>query len=152
MDDYHLRWATNEDAPVIRAIVRQARINPTQLDWRRFVVAATVDNEVIGCGQVKPHRDGSLELASLAVVLDWQGRGVGRAITEYLLDGQGGTIYLMCRSSLGNFYQKMGFKPVKLEDMPRFFSRVTRLARGFDWLRKEGETLLVMRWDNNFRE
>src|ERR1043165_2408750 len=79
-----VRPATVADQPAIRRIVRQARINPTGLAWPRFVVAEA-EGQVGGTGQVKPHRDGSRELASIATVPEMQRRGVARQIIEALL-------------------------------------------------------------------
>jgi len=55
------------------------------LDWKRFVVAETHDGGFIGCGQLKPHKDSSLELASIAVDASYRGQGVARAMIEHLL-------------------------------------------------------------------
>ena len=142
---FTLRPGTASDVPFIRALVRAARINPTGLDWRRFVVAVTSEGEVIGCGQVKLHRDGSRELASLVVAPAWRGRGVARAIIEHLLATHPGELYLMCRSRLGPLYERFGFRAIDEAEMPKYFRRVSRLARLVEVLRKEGETLWVMR-------
>lgn len=61
-----IRPAVEADQPVIRAIIRAAFINRTGLDWRRFLLAED-QGRIVGVGQVKPHADGSRELASLAV-------------------------------------------------------------------------------------
>jgi hypothetical protein len=39
MTDVFLRRATAEDFPAISRLIRQVHINPTGLDWHRFVVA-----------------------------------------------------------------------------------------------------------------
>ena len=72
-----IRRATRQDANAIHALIRQVRINPMALDWRRFLVVVDEQHRVIGCGQVKPHADGTRELASLAVVPEWQRQGIG---------------------------------------------------------------------------
>ena len=105
-----LRPATAADAAVIRSLVYAARINPTGLDWKRFVVAPGPNGEVIGCAQIKPHRDGSRELASLVVAPAWRGNGVARAIIEHLVANHPGPLYLTCRASLGPFYERFGFR------------------------------------------
>ncbi len=143
--EFALRRAEAGDAPAIRALVREGRINPFGLDWRRFVVAVTPSGEVIGCGQVKAHRDGSRELASIAVRRAYRGRGVARAIIERLLAENPPPLYLMCRASLGPFYEPFGFQAVAFEEMPPHFRRVVRLARWLRGLRGSGEALLVMR-------
>ena len=141
--------ATSEDTAAIRSLVIKGNINPTGLDWRRFLVAVSSEGEVIGCGQIKPHRDGSQELASLAVAEEWRGLGVARGILERLIaskeESKEGPIYLMCRSSLGSLYEKFGFEPVEHPQMPKYFQRVSRLSSIIEVLRKEGETLLIMK-------
>lgn len=140
-----LRPAVEEDDAAIRALVKEGRINPTGLKWPRFVVAVTREGEMIGCGQVKPHRDGSIELASLVVTAEWRDHGVARAIIEHLVSKHPENMYLMCRSSLGSFYERLGFCAIQETDMPPYFRRISRLASLAEFLRKDGETLLVMK-------
>ena len=144
---FTLRPATADDAEAIRWLVHVGQINPTGLDWQRFMVAVSPAGEVIGCGQVKPHRDGSRELASLVVHPDWRGGGVARALIEHLLAVHPGNLYLMCRSVLGPFYEKFGFRIVQPAEMPKYFRRISRLAGVLDRLRSEGVSLLVMKRD-----
>jgi N-acetylglutamate synthase-like GNAT family acetyltransferase len=133
------------DLPAIRKIIFQVRINPTGLNWRRFLVAVDPSGKIVGCGQIKPHHDGSHELASIAVVPEWRGQGVARKIITILLTQHPQELYLTCRSSLGAFYERFGFQEVKPEDMPPYFRQIDRLARWVKRLEKRGETLLVMR-------
>jgi N-acetylglutamate synthase-like GNAT family acetyltransferase len=145
MNDYQLRQATSDDSPSIRKLVLEAHINPTSLDWNRFIVAVDPKDRVIGCGQVKPHRDGSLELASLVVHPSWRGLGMARDILEHLIASHEGTLYLMCRSSLGPLYEKFGFQAIDTPQMPKYFQRVSRISGIIETLRKEGEKLLIMK-------
>lgn len=140
-----LRPAKDTDQPRIRNLVLGARLNPTGLDWRRFIVAVDEFDEVIACAQIKPHRDGTHEMASLVVSPGFQNRGVARLILERLIQDHQGDLYLMCRSSLGSFYQKFGFKAVSEPELPPYFYRVSRLVSLTEFLRKEGESLLIMR-------
>ena len=87
---FTLRPAAQADDQAIRDLVHIGQINPTGLDWRRFLVAETGQGQVIGCGQVKPHRDGSRELASIVVHPAWRGQGVARAVIERLIHEHGG--------------------------------------------------------------
>ena len=146
MKPYLLRPATSEDIPHVRTLVISGHINPTGLDWKRFVVAvnAEAERDVIGCGQIKPHRDGSHELASIVVEPAWRGRGVARGIIEHLIASKEGSLYLMCRSALGPLYEKFCFRALEYDKMPKYFQRVSRLTSVIEILRKEGETLLLM--------
>ena len=141
---FKLRPAVEEDDAAIRALVKEGRINPTGLKWPRFVVAVNSVGEVVGCGQVKSHRDGSIELASLVVTAEWRGLGLARAIIEYLVCEHPEDMYLMCRSSLGDFYERFDFRALRETEMSPYFRRISRLASLAEFLRKDGETLLVM--------
>lgn len=145
MDDLIYRCATREDAAAIRSLIRRVRINPTRLDWQRFIVAVDAAGALAACGQVKPHADGSWELASIAVAEPFRGRGVARGIIERLLAiHPQRPLYLTCVSHLGAFYEKFGFRQVNEPAMPPHFRRISRLANTlFRWTRP-GETLLVM--------
>lgn len=140
-----LRPATSADAAAIHSLVYAAHINPTGLDWRRFVVAVSPDGEAIGCGQVKPHRDGSRELASIVVAPAWRGNGVARLIIERLIENNPGPLYLTCRAHLRPLYEKFGFKVVDEVKMTPYFRRVSRLARLLVvFVRMKNDGLLVM--------
>jgi amino-acid N-acetyltransferase len=140
-----LRPAEATDSPHIHQLVRTAHINPAGLDWRRFTVAETELGEVVGCGQIKPHRDGSNELASLVVDPAYQGQGIARRLVSHLVENHTGILYLMCRASLGGFYKKLGFEVIPESQMPKYFQRISRLASLAEILQKQGEKLLVMR-------
>lgn len=145
MDDIRLRQAVQADLPAIRGLVRQTGINPLGLNWRRFLVAESPSGEFIGCGQLKPHFDGSLELASLAVVPAWRGRGVARLLIQSLMEKASRPLYLVCRGPLGALYEKFGFRVIRPEEMPPYFRRLSCLARIVGKLMNE--TLLVMKVD-----
>ncbi len=143
---YQLRPATEKDATDIRLLIRLVGINPMNLDWRRFIVAqAQDDGQVVGCGQVKPHRDGSRELASIAVRPEWRERGIATMIIENLLNDQPGELYLTCRAAMGPFYEKFGFRSIQADKMPAYFRRLTRLVGVLGKMRLAGEGLLVMK-------
>lgn len=146
---FTLRPAAQADDQAIRDLVHIGQINPTGLDWRRFLVAETGQGQVIGCGQVKPHRDGSCELASIVVHPGWRGQGVARAIIERLTGEQDRELYLMCRSPLGPFYAKFGFRALEVAEMPPYFRRILRLAGLINALSNQRTSLLVMKRDGH---
>lgn len=145
MKNFTLRPARESESGQIRELIHLAGINPTGLDWRRFVVAANDRGEMVGCGQLKPHGADILELASLAVYPQYRGQGVARAIVEHLLDKSPRPLYLMCQSSLGPFYEKFGFREVPYEEMPRYFQRISKLAGLAATLLQRGKRLLIMK-------
>ena len=125
---YAIRRAVQAEQPSITALVRAAGINPFDLRWQRFLVAE-VDGRIIGAVQIKPHRDGSRELASLAVVPEYRSQGVGGALVRALLATEGGTVYLTCADRLEGYYTRFGFRRLEPPEMPRYFRRLSRLTR-----------------------
>jgi N-acetylglutamate synthase-like GNAT family acetyltransferase len=150
-----LRPAQAPDFPAIQSIIRNAHINPMGLKWDRFLVAVDQENRVIGCGQIKPHSDGSFELASIAVKPDWRGQGAARAIIKRLISSHQGDLYLTCRASLGALYEKFGFSRITdPEAMPGYFRSVSRLFKVFKVFTNSQEDLWVMKrpGENRIRE
>jgi N-acetylglutamate synthase-like GNAT family acetyltransferase len=140
-----LRNAAETDQPRITAIIREARINPMDLKWKNFVVAVDqTTGETVGTGQIKTHRDGSRELASIAVTPNQQGRGIARQIIERLLAQTTGTLYLTCRSPMGPMYEKFGFREIGVDEMTPYFRRLRKIAGVFELLSRD-EYLMVMK-------
>jgi N-acetylglutamate synthase-like GNAT family acetyltransferase len=147
-DEIHLRPATAAEAGAIRSLIFRVGINPRDLDWRRFLVAVDLDGRVIGCGQVKPHSDGSRELASIAIRPKGRRRGLASAIIRRLMLEAEPPLWLMCRSDLTEFYRRFGF--VSIVDpgqMPRYFRRVYRLAAAAARLLPGDNPMAVMMWE-----
>ena len=143
--DYSLRQAMATDAKTIRRIINLVQINPTGLSWRRFIVAIDMQGELLGCGQVKAHKDGSQELASIAVLPEWRSKGIARQIIEKLLEQHPERLYLTCRSPLEPLYQKFGFQTIQFADMPPYFQRISQLVALYHKLYHQPDQLLVMR-------
>lgn len=143
-----LRPATAADQQAIRRLVRQARINPTGLDWPRFTVAVDEKGQIIGCGQVKPHGRQARELASIVVALPWRGRGVARQIIQALMGREPPPLWLVCRSRLVPFYVRFGFRRVDHDRRaPGHFQRLLRIGRWLNRLAPSGDRLAVMVWE-----
>jgi N-acetylglutamate synthase-like GNAT family acetyltransferase len=140
-----IRPARETEVARIRDLIHFVGINPMGLDWKRFVVAVNDRDEMLGCGQLKPHRPDILELASIAVYPEHRGKGVARAIIEYLLNDSPRPLYLMCESALGALYEKFGFRAISCEEMPRYFQRISKLAGLVTTLAQREERLLVMK-------
>jgi N-acetylglutamate synthase-like GNAT family acetyltransferase len=127
-----IRPAIRADQPAITALVRAANLNPFGLNWPRFRVAEDA-GRVVGVAQIKYHRDASRELASLAVVPDRQGEGIGSVLIEHWLAQPEGQppLYLMCAAPLESYYTRFGFRKVERPNMPPYFRRLTRAAGVF---------------------
>jgi N-acetylglutamate synthase-like GNAT family acetyltransferase len=145
-----IRPATADDAPVVRALIRRVRINPTGLDWRRFLVAEGPEGMIIACGQVKPHGDGTRELSSVAVAEAWRGRGIAGEIIQRLKGEAGPPLWLTCRSGLEPMYTRFGFQRVHdRRAMSSYFQRLDRLARLLLAILRPGEGLAIMIWQES---
>ena len=145
-----IRPARRDDAHRIASMVQAARLNPLGVRWDRFRVATDNSDNVIGCAQVKGHRDGSRELASLVVRGKWRGRGVGRSLVKALQKEHGPPLWLTSRSSLVPYYQRFGF--LELEAgvyKPAYFRWVSRLVNTLGLITSKSEYLAVMQWDGN---
>lgn len=140
-----IRPAVEAEAAQIRDLVHLLGLNPVSLDWKRFVVAVNDRGEMLGCGQIKPHGHSVLELASIAVSPEHQGKGVGRAIIEHILQDSPRPLYLMCESANGPFYEKFGFREIHYSEMPRYFQRISRVAGLVTTLAQREERLLIMK-------
>jgi amino-acid N-acetyltransferase len=124
-----IRPARSDEQELIRAQVRAERLIPFGLRWPRFLVAELA-GEVAGFGQVKQHRDGSRELASLVVLPQHRGRGVGAALVQALLAQQPDQpIFLLCPAQRGSFYARFGFQPAGRAQLPPYFRRLRASSR-----------------------
>jgi N-acetylglutamate synthase-like GNAT family acetyltransferase len=144
---FSLRKATKEDSTFIRTLIWRVGINPMGLDWQHFVVAVHEHGVRIGCAQLKVHKDGSRELASVAVVPLYRHQGAAETMIRELLAGQTPPIYLTCRGSLTSFYDRFRFiEMIDLDLMPAYFRRVKRIFLWFEKLGLARERLAVMVW------
>jgi N-acetylglutamate synthase-like GNAT family acetyltransferase len=139
------RPAKQKDFAAIRDLIRAVHINPLGLDWRRFIIAADSSGRLIACGQIKPHQDGSLELASIAVIPELRRQGIATKIIERLIGSNPGPLFLTCRASLEKFYMRFGFSRLETEEMPPYFRRMARMARIARALKLVPVDLLVMK-------
>jgi N-acetylglutamate synthase-like GNAT family acetyltransferase len=141
----YLRAATAVDQDAIRAMIRAARLNPMHLVWTNFVVAEEIApagdtapgcarqvnsaGRVVGVAQIKPHRDGSRELASVAVLPSHQGQGIGARMIEVLLAREASNVYLYCGDIMPAYYRRFGFVEVAASELPVAIRRWFRLGR-----------------------
>ena len=142
---FRVETAVAADDKAIKALIRAVKINPMGIKWQRFLVARDESGRIVGCGQVKAHRDGSREVASIAVVPEWRQRGVARALIARLLTDHPPPLWLTCISTLVPFYERFGFREVRqVTAMPRYFRRVYRLSNLFMRLARQQGYLSVM--------
>lgn len=145
MTNYTIRPAQESEAAQIKALINLVGINPTGLDWKRFIVAVNAQGQVISCGQLKPHGADILELASIGTLPEYRGQGIARAVIEELLAKSPRPLYLMCIAHNGPMYEKFGFRIIEQKAMPRYFQRIKKLFDVTDVFRRSSEELLVMK-------
>ncbi len=112
-----LRAAQPADEAAIRALVRGARLDPTQLRWAQFWVVAQ-GRQVIACGQLRRFA-GAQELGSLVVAPAWQHRRLGSVLVRHLVQTATAPLYLECRAGLAPYYARFGFVPTGWRALPR---------------------------------
>lgn len=145
MNDYILRAATSEDFPAIQRLIELVQINPTGLDWRRFVIAVDGAGKLLGCGQLKPHQGGIVELASIAVLPSERHKGIASAVVDRLVSQGPRPLFLTCLSSMVAFYEKWGFHKLEIEAMPAYFRRLVHLFSIMPGWDSEGDAFTVMK-------
>ena len=141
------RKANASDQDAIKSLIKEVDINPLGIKWQRFLLVVDEEDQLIGCGQIKPHKDGSRELASIAVQRAWRNQGVAKAIIDKLIAEATPPIWLTCRHKLTVFYEPFGFREVEdLSTMPPYFKRVARLFQFLQWISRTDMKLAVMVW------
>jgi len=123
-----IRTASEYDQEAITALVRSERLNPSDLDWRRFLVA-TDARGLAGTVQLRNHFDGSLELGSLVVRPDTRSRGVGARLIDALMLFARGRVYMITGARFAAHYVHWGFAPVEPTHAPSGIQRNYFLGR-----------------------
>lgn len=145
--EIYIRSAVEGDRTIIRRSINRARLNPMGLTWQAFLIAEDERGRFLGCGQLKLHKDGSEELASLYVEPTDRGRGIAAKLIGALLARARKDIWLTCRTALVPFYNRYGFYEVlDPAQMPAYYNRVWRLFRVFTKGSEHGSGLSVMHW------
>ena len=116
MTDVQVRRARAEDEAAIRQMVKEARLDPSSLNWPQFLVAEK-DGAVVGIGQIRPYPN-CRELGSLVVKKAYQERGIGGRLVEALLENETGDVYLECVRPRDRYYAKFGFERISVWQTP----------------------------------
>lgn len=138
---FTIRPAHSHEEATIKAMIRGERLDPFNVHWQNFLVAAE-DDRIVGIGQVKPYHSGR-ELGSLVVVPDRRQSGVGGAIIHALIARENGPLLLFCLAFREPFYAKFGFCRVGLSDLPGEFK--LKYALGALFTRLVGHRVIVMK-------
>ena len=124
-----IRRATTEDGIQIHALIskfaNQELMLPRPLlsiyeNIRDFYVAE-VDGRLAGCSGLHFTWSDMAEVRSLAVHPDFGGRGVGRSLVEANIKEarEHGLVQVYAFTYVKDFFEKLGFRVVPHEDMPR---------------------------------
>ena len=124
----HIRPAVEADQLTIVSFIHQAKINPRNLRWERFLVAEE-NEEVIGIKQVKVHKHGTREVASGFVLPEYRRQGIIAKLMNEILSREKGTLYLMCRDKRASYYEQFGFRKVDRTQLPLDFHKEYRIER-----------------------
>jgi N-acetylglutamate synthase-like GNAT family acetyltransferase len=123
-----IRPAREADQAVITSLVREAMLNPRNLDWRNFLVAEDAGT-IVGLRQVKPHRLGTREVASGYVRPEYRKRGISEKLMRELLAREPGPLWLLCNERWSPYYERFGFRRVRSRDLPPDMRAEFRLGR-----------------------
>jgi ribosomal protein S18 acetylase RimI-like enzyme len=138
---WQFRSATNEDVAFARKTMMQQAMNPLSISKERLLVAYDDDDEqasksngcnlLLGFGQIRPLDDSYSELASLYVLPNQRGKGIGGALIQELLsrhdDDKGinksnnseRSVVLLTLRPTTPLYEKYGFEIVEnISEMP----------------------------------
>ena len=117
-DGCALRPAKREDAGVIRWLVLGALLDPTQLRWQQFWVIEC-SGKVIACAQLRTFSEAQ-EFGSLVVAKKWRKQGLGKTLSQYVIQQASQPLYLECLGDrLLSFYQRLGFVSAEWATLPR---------------------------------
>ena len=143
-----LRPATAADQDSIGQIIREAGINPMGLNWERFIVAED-NGKIVATGQVKPHRNGTRELASIATIPEYQKQGIATKIIQALLEREKPPLYLMTEHRTAGFYERFGFYKLEPDDIPAdlkgFYRLGNLMGRLYGLFRRERFYIVIMK-------
>lgn len=131
-----MRRAAAPDADAIRRLVRSERLNPTDLDWRRFVVAVDAAGTLVGAVQMRSHADGSAELGSLVVAAAWRNRGLAACLIDTLLAShREAPVWMITGARFAAHFERWRFAPARAREAPVPVRRNWCIGSAVGWLR-----------------
>jgi N-acetylglutamate synthase-like GNAT family acetyltransferase len=115
---------------IIRRILREG-LDPTKLDWRRFVMAEGANGSVLGFAQMKDLGRGVQEFGSLIVEPHVRGLGIGAALLRHFAEVTPHPLYLLCGERNIGYYRRFGFRELNGDEMPVPLRRKWRTSNFF---------------------
>jgi N-acetylglutamate synthase-like GNAT family acetyltransferase len=123
-----IRPARQEDQQTIVSYIQQAKLNPRNLHWERFLVAEE-SGQIVGIRQVKVHVGGTREVGSGFVLAEYRRQGISARLMNEILSREKSTLYLMCRDKRAPYYEQFGFQQVNTNSLPPDFRKEYRIGR-----------------------
>lgn len=115
--------ASLEDEPAIFDLLKTLEGDRSKFDITRFYVAK-IDNNLVGCVRTRMFAGGCLELASLAVNKNYQGKGIGsRLVEQLLLKELERPIFILTELNKESFYSKFNFNIIEPSELPDEFKK-----------------------------
>jgi N-acetylglutamate synthase-like GNAT family acetyltransferase len=115
--------AKPEDEPAILYLLKELEGDRSRFDITRFYVAK-IGKNLVGCVRTKIFAGGGLELASLAVDKNYQGKGIGsRLVEELLLKESARPIFILTELNKESFYNKFNFNIIESPELPDEFRK-----------------------------
>lgn len=89
-------------------------------DLAHYCVAVDSHGAVVAMGALKPYSASLAEVVALAVAREWQGRGVGQAVVERLLEraAEAGIAEVFALTRVPGFFHRLGFTTVEKSRFP----------------------------------
>jgi len=126
--DIIIRPPTQEDRETIVSFINQAKLNPRNLHWQRFLVAEQ-GGKVVGIRQVKVYEGGTREVASGFVLPEYRRQGISAQLMNALLTRENGPLYTMINEERAPYHEQFGFRRVDASQLPADFRREYYIGR-----------------------
>lgn len=140
-----LRSARQDERWLIFRRILRERLDPTKLEWQKFVMAEAADGTILGFAQMKDFGQGVREFGSLVVEPESRGQGIGGQLLTHFLAEFPRPVYLFCGGHNVAYYLRFGFRRVKRErEIPGPLQRKWRTAQFFSRLFKANVALMVL--------
>lgn len=123
-----IRPARQEDQETIVSFIRQAKLNPRNLNWQNFLVAEE-NGQILGVRQVKVYSQGTREVASGFVLPEYRRQGISAELMKALIARETGPLYTMVNEKRSPYYEQFGFRSVDVSQLPADFRKEYRIGR-----------------------
>lgn len=120
--DIQYRAANDKDIKFILDILKSVSGDIKEIKPEQFLVAADGE-KVVGCIRIK-NVEGCFVLASFAVLPEYGRNGIGATlVTKIIEQNTARPIYIFSNVKNKTYYEKFGFKIVKIENLPEVIKK-----------------------------